>query len=287
MKLNPWLTRSLLSLLITATVVGSAHATCWICLFDGGSGQYYCQSSTGVLPMSCTPNWGEYCTLGGSGWCEEDGCQCARYPALPPDGHVKRAKPLSAGLLLLHGRSPEDHAALLAALPATPFSFDIGDDVVTPDLAAMAIGMSAEKLELSAHAAATKQGPINRRLLGENGAGLLVDARPRGTDQHLMISQLYAGSLVESSHEIELPPNRAALCRVRMGEEIYACVIWARSIEAEADADRHQRFSDAASAYPVRNLVAMQADSPDTRLITYAKRPTGPSPWGRMASFFR
>lgn len=295
MRLHGRLTRFALSMLFSALTASAASATCWICLLDGGSGQFYCQSAVGTEAISCTPNWYAYCTLGEEHYCEEDGCQCARFPALPPEEELAARAPSSVGLLLLHGRDAAAQKNLLAAISESRVSFDIEDAVVTPEIAANALvaidpRVRADDLELAGYAAATKRGAVTRRLLGENNEGLLIDARVSQLGQHVMLSQLVGGSVAISSREFELAPNRAAVCPVQLGGDSFACVIWARRLDSESktDAERHNRFIEAADAFPIRHFVAFRADSPEPNSITYQNLPSAkPSAWGRMASYFR
>ncbi len=282
-----------LLMILTLAFATDASAVCWVCLFDSGVGEYYCQSVAGSGYASCSPVHGFYCEVTGTNFCEVDGCYCARYPALPLEGDGQPAIRTAAGILLFRSQDHLAKEGLDAVLTPSPVRVEFANDFLTPELAAhlissRAAGVSPAKLQLAGYAAVTTLGPLSRRLLGDNSVGLLLDARPSSTGQHVRISQLVASSLVEASHEIDLAPHSAALCRVRLGGEDLICVVWAQTLrgDVEAASQTHGDFIKAAEAFPVRALATFTTDSPDLQAFNLGTRRAAPSVWGGVAGYY-
>jgi len=271
-----------------------ALSTCWICLWDGGVEQFYCQSVSGYAESHCVPQAGMYCDISQTSYCEVDGCYCARYPALPSDGTPGVPTRNTIGMLLFQGSSPGAQARMISSLSEQPVAFALSDEIATPEICARAIashssGLDWSDLELAGYSAVTKRGPVANRLLGEDDQGVVADCRPSRHGQHLRVAQLVAASAVTSYHEIEVAPNQAALCLMSVGGRSYACVIWALSndgVEGGA-ADIQRRFTEAADAFSARNGALLHGDSPKLSQFEFGRGRSVDSPWGSIAAFYR
>lgn len=280
-------------LMLLAFIVGasSASAHCWTCLYDIGLGQWYCQSVAGLAGGTCVPVLDDVCQLGSVATCEYDGCTCQRYPALKLGKKPLGPPPSSVGVMLLRGATTEQQQALLSGVTESPTQIDVGDNVVSPDLAIREIArlnqaVHADALQLAGYAAVTKRGFATSRILGAGERGVLVDARLSHIGQRVRVSRLGSATRIESTNEVELAPNRAMFCKVNVGDEQYVCVIWARTVPRSSNgmSQEHQQFTDAAVAFKSQGLVEFQGDSPDIRLFDLEQ--LSPSPWANVATYY-
>ena len=283
-----WLTAAL-----TILSVSQASATCWVCLYDSGSGQYYCQSVAGWAYANCTPIMDEECQTSAPAYCEHDQCQCQRFPALPDQSASKARSRTSIGALLFRGLDQATVNQLATSITTSPSRLDMPSDVLTPGLAVSLIGewaaVDPAQLQLAGYAAATARGPAHRRLLGSQDEGILIDSRPGPGGQHARLSQLIHGTYVESSNEINLGPRSVSLSRVRVGGEDMICLVWAetdRSSDA-AEPVTHRQFIEAADAFPTKALAEITADSPRLQTFNLGTSLSMPSPWMASASYHR
>ncbi len=292
MNIRSGIAAVMLAAALLASLSSSVFAHCWTCLYDSGVGQWYCQSVAGIAAGTCVPVQDEMCNLGTIASCDYDGCSCQRYPAIKLGKKPLGAPPSSVGILLFRGATPDQHRALLASLSESPKQWEIGDAVVTPSLAVQVIvagkpELLANELELAGYTAVTKRGFATSRILGEGNKGMLVDARLSRVGQNVRISRLNGETKVESTSEMELLPHRALLCKVRIGESQFACVIWARTAMrgSEGVTPEHDRFTNAAQAYPTQNIAKFSGDSPDIGLFDLGPAPG--STWGSFAAYYR